>query len=195
MHIKADEIKTSNITTCYQLNCPNCQKAVLKVTASEATVPDGGYWLNGGDTNGALYRALPKEKLYLSGVIPSYEERSNERLLTGFVSDFLFGTCRACWDDPYYVAHLGLSNASYSAAQSYLNLNAPLGSQQNFLLSHPGINDGAAWLLEKHYVDSIGPVHIHTFGPFQLGLDPQDHGRDLILPIFDALRAICMADA
>lgn len=144
-------ITVKDLQAPHPLACPACKAPVLIAYPDRCEVPDGGYWLNDGDTVAAPHGVIVDE--------PG----------TGIKHDveLLVGACRTCGAD-YYVAQAGLISAAREVAQPYLSENVERGPQRNRLCSRSYVDAvEVSWLLEE-YATPEGLLHAHTFGPWRL---------------------------
>ncbi len=184
-------IRSAPVTDSHALVCPWCKKLVLLIYPDRSEVPGGGFWLRDGDTIYGLYNQLTEVQ-----TTPN-----------AFADMLMVGGCRHCGND-YYVIQATFMNAKRDDAEPYLYFNTDLGSERNYVCSPVTRIENVPnpWVMQE-YNTPHGLMQHHIFGPWVLDdpagvigpygvsscggqADPWDHGRALLLTLWDNLRAL-----
>ena len=188
------EIQATHLTSSRALNCPSCGKTVLLVHPDRTEVPAGKYWLDDGDRIPGIWAQLT----------------DLQRTPDGSDCALMIGHCAQCGEG-YYVILASFMNATEADVGEYLRFNMPFDAERNVLckLGNPIEGVPAHWIMQE-YETPLGLMQTHIFGTWRLddlGLvsgpwgvsscrdsgvksSPWDHGRALLLTIWDPLRAL-----
>ncbi|WNL48531.1 hypothetical protein RKE25_23240 (plasmid) [Dyella sp. BiH032] len=146
------QFATQSITTPVQLQCPACKEVVFIAKSDGAEVPGRRYWLDDGDSVGALFEHLTEE----------------QKTPTAWFPTLMVGRCPAC-SSRYYVFFAALMDAVFDDVVDYLLSNTDLGPDRYVTcqLTADTTDAPTTWLLKENHTDA-GVMHEHTFGPFAL---------------------------
>lgn len=180
----------------FTFDCPSCGNVLLTMDPCGVHVPGRETWLRDGDTILGIYGRLSPEQ-HKHGA---------------FWFSLCVGDCPACKKDYYTIEGSFIDADRTDELDDFLCFNARMDLLSNSVCTLVEGPDGfpKCWTLSEYRIpNSDLLMHSHMFGPFSLdspegvihpeygvmacsgsGADPWEHGEDLILTLFDDLRAL-----
>lgn len=175
--------------------CPWCGHVLLRTfEKGYPEVPGRKTWLSDGDT--------------ILGILESLTEEQKE--CNAFDCHLSVGDCPSCRGDYYTIEAVFIDAEETDELDDFLNFNVPMEESLNFVCTLAASREELPkrWIMGERKTPG-GPMHDHMFGPFRLdspeeiihpewgvmactggGADPWEHGKTLILSLFDDLRKI-----